>query len=64
MFLIQKGFTNQLRQIFRSLKEVLVAKDKLKNIQRTISAIVYLTEFQIQATRTNQNKKVLIAKYY
>ena len=25
--------------------------------------MVYLTEFQIQATRTNQNKKALIVKY-
>ena len=32
MFLIQDGFANQLKQIFKSLKEELVAKDKLKNI--------------------------------
>ena len=32
MFLIQDGFTNQLKQIFRSLKEELVAKNKLENI--------------------------------
>ena len=41
-----------------------MAKDKLKNIQQTILAIVYLTEFQIQAIYTNQNKKALIVKYY
>ena len=40
-----------------------MAEDKLKNIQQITSAIVYLTEFQIQATRTNQNKKALITKY-
>ena len=33
MFLIQEGFANQLKQIFRSLEEELVAKDKFKNIQ-------------------------------
>ena len=33
MFLIQEGFANQLKQIFGSLKEKLVAKDKLENIQ-------------------------------
>ena len=33
MFLIQEGFANQLKQIFRSLEKELVAKDKLKNIQ-------------------------------
>ena len=64
IFLIQDGFANQLKQIFGSLEEKLVAKNKLENIQQTISAIAYLTEFQIQATRTNWNKEVLIAKYY
>ena len=64
MFLIQDGFANWLKQIFRSLEEELVAKDKLKNIQQIISAMVYLTEFQIQATHTNWNKEVLIIKYY
>ena len=33
MFLTWKGFANQLKQIFRSLKEESVAKDKLENIQ-------------------------------
>ena len=32
IFLIQDGFANQLKQIFKSLEEELVAKDKLKNI--------------------------------
>ena len=32
MFLIQDGFANQLKQIFKSLEEELVAKDKLENI--------------------------------
>ena len=32
MFLIQEGFANQLKQIFRSLEEELVAKNKLENI--------------------------------
>ena len=31
--------------MFKSLKEESVAKDKLENIQQTISVIVYLTEF-------------------
>ena len=33
MFLIQEGFANWLKQIFKSLKEESVAKDKLENIQ-------------------------------
>ena len=33
MFLIQNRFANWLKQIFKSLKEELVAKNKLKNIQ-------------------------------
>ena len=41
------------KQMFGSLEEESVAEDKLKNIQQTTSAIVYLTEFQIWATRTN-----------
>ena len=45
MFLIQDGFANQLKQMFKSLKEESVAKDKLENIQQTTLAIVYLTEF-------------------
>ena len=45
IFLIQDGFANQLKQIFGSLEEELVAKDKLKNIQQTILAMVYSTEF-------------------
>ena len=32
MFLIQDGFANWLKQIFGSLEEELVAKDKLENI--------------------------------
>ena len=32
MFLIQEGFANWLKQIFKSLEEELVAKDKLENI--------------------------------
>ena len=30
MFLIQNGFTNQFKQIFKSLEEELIAKNKLK----------------------------------
>ena len=30
MFLIQEGFTNKLKQIFKSLNKELIAKDKLK----------------------------------
>ena len=33
MFLIWDGFANQLKQIFGSLEEELVVKDKLENIQ-------------------------------
>ena len=33
MFLIWDRFANWLKQIFKNLKEELVAKDKLKNIQ-------------------------------
>ena len=32
MFLIQEGFANQFRQIFRSLDKKLMAKNKLKNL--------------------------------
>ena len=32
MFLIQEGFANWLKQIFKSLEEESVAKDKLENI--------------------------------
>ena len=32
MFLTQDGFANWLKQIFKSLKEELVAKNKLENI--------------------------------
>ena len=32
MFLIQDGFANQLKQIFKSLEEELITKNKLKNI--------------------------------
>ena len=47
MFSIWDGFANQLKQIFGSLEEESVAKNKLENIRQTILAIVYLTEFQI-----------------
>jgi Retrotransposon gag protein len=63
MFLIWEGFTNQLRQIFGSLDEELMAEDKLENLQQTASAMIYLTEFQMWATRTSWNKEVLMAKY-
>ena len=39
--------------MFKSLEEESVAKDKLENIRQTILVIVYSTEFQIWATRTN-----------
>ena len=45
MFLTQDGFANWFKQIFRSLEEESVAKDKLENIQQTTLAMVYLTEF-------------------
>ena len=32
MFLIQDGFANWLKQIFKSLEEELVAENKLENI--------------------------------
>ena len=32
MFLIQEGFTNQLKQIFGSLNKELIAKNKFKNL--------------------------------
>ena len=53
MFLIQEGFANWLKQIFKSLEEELMAKDKLKNIQQTTSVMAYSTEFQMWVTRTN-----------
>ena len=33
--------------MFKSLEEKSVAEDKLENIRQTISAIVYLTKFQM-----------------
>ena len=45
IFLTQDGFANQFKQIFKSLEEESVAKDKLENIQQTTSAMVYSTEF-------------------
>ena len=33
IFLTWEGFANQLKQIFKSLKEESMAKDKLENIQ-------------------------------
>ena len=32
MFLIQEGFANWLKQIFKSLEEKSIAEDKLENI--------------------------------
>ena len=45
MFLTQEKFANQLKQIFGSLDKELITKDKLKNLQQTTLAMVYLTEF-------------------
>ena len=53
MFSTQKGFCKRLIQIFRSLKEKLLAKKKLKIIQQILLASVYLTEFQMWAIRTS-----------
>ena len=50
--------------MFKSLEEESVAKNKLKNIQQTTSAMAYSTEFQIWATHINWNKEALIAKYH
>ena len=63
MFLIQEGFYKRLIQIFKSLKEKSLTKKKLKIIQQILLASIYSTEFQMWATRTSQNKEVLIAKY-
>ena len=32
IFLLQEGFANQLKQIFKSLNKKLIAKDKFKNL--------------------------------
>ena len=53
MFLIQEGFYKRLIQIFKSLKKKFLAKEKLKTIQQILLVSVYLTEFQIWATRTS-----------
>ena len=45
IFLIQDRFANWLKQIFKSLEEKSVAKNKLENIQQTTLAMAYLTEF-------------------
>ena len=45
IFLIQEGFTNRLKQIFGSLDEELIAKDKLKNLRQTVLVMMYLTKF-------------------
>ena len=45
IFSTQEGFTNQLKQMFKSLEEELIAKDKLENIQQTTLVMAYLTEF-------------------
>ena len=63
MFLTWEGFCKRLIQIFGSLKEKLLAKEKLKTIQQILLASIYLTEFQMWATRTSWNKKALITKY-
>ena len=63
MFLIQEGFYKRLIQIFKNLEEELLAKEKLKIIRQILLISIYLTEFQIQATRISWNKKVLIIKY-
>ena len=41
--------------MFGSPKEELIAKDKLEIIQQTLSAIVYLIEFQMWVIRTSWN---------
>ena len=64
MFLTQEGFYKKLIQIFRSLEKKLLAKKKLKTIRQTLLASIYLTEFQMQVTRTSQNKETLIVKYH
>ena len=45
IFLIQDGFANRLKQIFESLEEELMAKDKLENIQQITLVMAYSTEF-------------------
>ena len=53
IFLTQDGFANWLKQIFKSLKEELVAKNKFKNIQQTTLAMAYSTEFQMWIIHTS-----------
>ena len=55
IFSSQEGFCNCITQIFRNPKLETTAKKKLELLRQTILAIAYLTGFQIQATRTNQN---------
>ena len=45
IFLTQEGFTNRLKQIFRSLDKELIAKNKLKNLRQTVLVMMYLTKF-------------------
>ena len=53
MFLTQEGFCKKLIQIFKSPKKKLLAEEKLKTIQQILLASIYLTEFQMWATRTS-----------
>ena len=45
MFLLWEGFYKRIIQIFGSLEEELIAKNKLEIIRQILLAIVYLTEF-------------------
>ena len=45
MFLIWEGIYKYIIQIFKSLNKELMAKDKLKILQQTALAIIYLTKF-------------------
>jgi len=47
MFLLWEGFKSQLVQMYRDSKEEETATRKLYKLKQTVSAIVYIIEFQL-----------------
>ena len=63
MFSLWKGFKSHLIQMYRDFEKEKTVTQKLYKLRQTISAIMYITEFQALSVQINWSEKGLMLQY-
>ena len=63
MFSLQEEFKSQLVQMYRNSKKEKTVTQKLYKLRQTVSAMIYITEFQVLLVQMDWSKKSLMAQY-